>query len=81
VEKHGYAAWPEVFEMTKSKSKVRGGVRVDGGSTSISLTATGCWNPDMQWKRGRERGGAMKCVVGDANAGMRYANASSSIHD
>jgi len=24
VEKHGYAAWPEVFEMAKSKSKVRG---------------------------------------------------------
>jgi hypothetical protein len=77
VERHGYAAWPEVFEMAKSKSNVGGGaVR----STLMSLAYEGCWNPDMQWDERRKWGGVVECVAGDANAGVRYANASSSVH-
>lgn len=70
VKRHGYAAWPEVFEMAKSKSNVwegRFGVRRDVG------------NPICNGMR-RGIGGVVGCVAGDANAGVRYANASSSVH-
>lgn len=67
------------YSRWRSRNLRREGCAVREGYVGIVDVRRDVGIPICSGMRG-EIGGGVECVAGDANAGVRYANASSSVH-